>query len=391
MKLHFVVLLLLSSGTLFAQSKNTVVIKGTVTGDLKGYHKIQLFTRTDTDSTEIKDGKYTFSFPFNGPVMKVLYAEYTQKMRMMYRPFGILFAQPGTYYVTSDITDLYGTSKIEGPEDAVRFRKFELEQDKASIKMNYELQRLYGNSWYMIDEKNPVYEAMEYNKDSLNQKYVVPGIEKFIREKPDSYASAFVLQRAVSQIGNLKTKEYLYSLLSDKIKKSEAGKDVADHIQGIKSSSIGSTVSNFILPDPDGKDVNLADMKGKYVLIDFWASWCGPCRKSFPYMRDFYKSDKFEIYSISIDEDKPSWLKAVKEENNPWPQSWDDKNIAKSGFAVTAIPSTFLIDPNGKIIAKEVGFDTNGESQIEKIIKDLAENKKPDTDNKKVIPAMRMN
>jgi thiol-disulfide isomerase/thioredoxin len=110
------------------------------------------------------------------------------------------------------------------------------------------------------------------------------------------------------------------------------------------------------------------------VLIDFWASWCVPCRKSFPHMREVYKafkSDQFEIYSISIDQDKVAWLKAVKEENNPWLQSLDIKNVSQSGFAVTGVPSTFLIDPQGKIMAKEVGFDPNGGSEIEKKLTQL--------------------
>ena len=84
-----------------------------------------------------------------------------------------------------------------------------------------------------------------------------------------------------------------------------------------------------------------------------------------------YKSDKFEIYSVSIDEDKSAWLKAVKEENNPWLQSLDTKNISQKGFAVTGVPSTFLIDPQGKIIAKEVGFDPEGGSEIEKKIEEV--------------------
>jgi thiol-disulfide isomerase/thioredoxin len=129
-----------------------------------------------------------------------------------------------------------------------------------------------------------------------------------------------------------------------------------------------------VLPDPKGTDVNFADLKGKYVLIYFWASWCVPCRRSFPHMREVYKkykSDKFEIYSVSIDEDKSAWLKAVKEENNPWLQSLDTKNISQKGFAVTGVPSTFLIDPQGKIIAKEVGFDPEGGSEIEKKIEEV--------------------
>lgn len=397
-KQFLIILFFLFSGSLFAQSKNMVVIKGTMTGDLKGYNKITIFTRTDRDSTEIIDGKYTFTFPFEGPTLKVIYAQYNQKMSRMYRPFGLLITEPGTYTITSDIEDIYGTAEVAGPSDAVLYRQFQLKQDKGTRKLTQEMIRLYGNSWYMIDEKNPVYEALQMNRDSLSNIYVVSKIEDLIRSHPNSYASAFVLQSSASQIGSLDKKESLLSLLSEDMRESDAGRNFADHIQGVKNSKIGNTVSYFTLPDPEGKDVELSNLKGKYVLIDFWASWCSPCRQSFPHMREFYKkykNDKFEIYSISIDEDKPSWLKAVKEENNPWLQSWDDKNIAKSQFAVTAIPSTFLIDGEGKIVAKEVGFDSNGGSEIEKILISISENKKPDQEagstDGKMIPAIKMN
>ena len=86
-------------------------------------------------------------------------------------------------------------------------------------------------------------------------------------------------------------------------------------------------------------------------------------------MREVYKKFKsgpFEILSISIDEDKAAWLKAVEEEKNPWPQALDTKNISQKGFAVTAVPASFLIDPEGRIIAKEIGFDPEGGGEIEK-------------------------
>ena len=82
------------------------------------------------------------------------------------------------------------------------------------------------------------------------------------------------------------------------------------------------------------------------------------------------------------------WLKAVEEEKNPWPQSLDTKNISKSSFAVTAVPTTYLIDPSGKIIMKEIGFDTSGNSKIEKKIKEISKSK-PSGD-KKMIPAIKM-
>jgi peroxiredoxin len=142
----------------------------------------------------------------------------------------------------------------------------------------------------------------------------------------------------------------------------------------LKNSAVGRQVKNFILPDPDGKPYSFEKLKGKYVIIDFWASWCSPCRQSFPRMRKIYekfKGDKFEMYSISIDQSKEAWLKAVKEENNPWLQALDTKSIAKSGFAITGVPTTYLIDPNGKIIMKQVGIDPDSEGPLEKKLNEI--------------------
>lgn len=111
-----------------------------------------------------------------------------------------------------------------------------------------------------------------------------------------------------------------------------------------------------------------------------------------------YKSDQFEIYSISIDKNKAAWLKAVDEQQFPWVQTLDTKNIAHKGFAVTGVPTTYLIDPLGKILLKEVGFDPNGNSEIEKKLVELFGNKmlakavkeKKDNGERKSVPAARM-
>ena len=325
------------------------------------------------DSAEIKDGHYTFTFPFSEVSLKMLYPKYIQEMHMMYQPFGILIAEPGTYYVTSDIAKGMNASELKGPEPMMIYKGFEKDEAEASKKVYSTIAELYGGDWYKMEEKDPNYPRVKKSTDSLQNAYILPILEKTVKEHPDSYASAFVLSGS-REVGSVEKKEQLYNMLSARMQKSDAAQKFKDYIQGLKSSGVGNTVTNFILPDPSGQEVNFDNLKGKYVLVDFWASWCSPCRKSFPHMREVYqkyKGDKFEIYSISIDEDKNAWLKAVKEENNPWLQSLDTKNISQKGFAVTGVPSTFLIDPQGKIIAKEVGFDESGNSEIEKKIREV--------------------
>ena len=229
----------------------------------------------------------------------------------------------------------------------------------------------------------------------------MPLLKEIVQKNPDSYTTGYILVSNRSA-GSIEQKEALFAKLSPRMKKQGQGKKYGDYIEGLKSAGIGKMVSNFVLPDPSDKDFDFSTLKGKYVLIDFWASWCAPCRVSFPRMREVYskyKDDNFTIYSISIDENKPAWLKAVKEEANPWHQTLDTKNISQSGFAVTAVPSTFLIDPSGKIIMTEVGFDPKGGSEIEKKIIELFGNKLSKTTEEKpketkateMIPMMKMN
>ena len=352
------------------QPKNMVVIRGTLKGDLKGYNKIALYTRTSHDSAEIKNGEYTFSFPFTEAGMKMFLPEYITKMRQMYQPFGVLISEPGTYYVTSDIgKGMYQSSEVRGPEAAELYRQFEKESGAGSVKVNHALGDLYGNDWYRVDEKDARYAALQASRDSLQNIYVIPLIEKLLKDHPESYASAFVLGASGRQISSVEKKEQLLSMLGKKIRQSDVAKKFADHIQGIRNAGIGKKVEDFVLPDPADKNVVFSKLKGKYVMIDFWASWCAPCRQSFPRMREVYAAYKdmgFEIYSISIDESKPSWLKAVADEHNPWLQSLDNKNISQRLFAVTAVPSTFLISPDGVILASEVGFEPKGGGAMEK-------------------------
>jgi thiol-disulfide isomerase/thioredoxin len=152
------------------------------------------------------------------------------------------------------------------------------------------------------------------------------------------------------------------------MKKSTEALKFYNFIQGEKNSKLGSMVANFTLPDPKDRPISFDQFKGKYVMIDFWASWCVPCRKSFPTMRRIYQQYKakgFEIYSISIDENKKAWLKAVDEEANPWSQALDNIDINHAGFAVTAVPTTYLVDPQGKIVAKQIGFDDAAKGPVE--------------------------
>ena len=162
-----------------------------------------------------------------------------------------------------------------------------------------------------------------------------------------------------NHLGFMTPTQDMYDELSDEVKKSAYGQALK---KAIEDSWIGKEMTDFTLSDAKGKKHAMKKLlKGKnYLMIDFWASWCKPCRRGLPFMKDYakkYKKEKLAMLNVSIDKKKEDWLKANKEENLPWTSLWDDQNVGK-GFGVRAIPSVWLLDKDGKVIfAQKWGDD----------------------------------
>jgi thiol-disulfide isomerase/thioredoxin len=142
-------------------------------------------------------------------------------------------------------------------------------------------------------------------------------------------------------------------------------------------TNIGNKAPELNYKNPDGKEIALSSLKGKVVLIDFWASWCGPCRGENPNVVAAYKKFKngkgFEIYSVSLDQNKEAWIKAIKADNLLWPSHvsdlkfWSSEGAQKYG--VNSIPTNFLIDKDGIIIAKGLRGEAL-DNELDKWVKD---------------------
>lgn len=134
----------------------------------------------------------------------------------------------------------------------------------------------------------------------------------------------------------------------------------------------GEPVPSISYPDANGKLQGLEQYKGKYLLIDFWASWCGPCRQAIPKVKELYSQyhDKgFDVLSISIDADKSAWRKAMKDENMPWEQLLSpDMDKTMEQFQFSGIPTMYFIDPDGKIIKSYTGYGPDTEAEIKSIL-----------------------
>ena len=196
---------------------------------------------------------------------------------------------------------------------------------------------------------------------------------EFIETYPDSLESAHTLAVMSNTFGKEKTAE-LFNKLTPRVKSSDDGKMVEQYLLLNKELKIGDKFVDFEMLDSNGQQRKLSEFQGKVVLLEFWASWCGPCLSEIPYLKKTYENYHkygFEIFAVSFDINKEDWLKAIEEKNLNWNHVTELKSTGNTAgliYGVSGIPDNFLIDENGIIKARNLRGDKLDKT-LKKIIK----------------------
>jgi len=192
---------------------------------------------------------------------------------------------------------------------------------------------------------------------------------QFAKLNPNSYFGLVALSESAGSKVNVAKIEPVYNALSKSLKATDTGKELAQRIAANGMTAIGATAPLFTQNDVIGKPISLESLRGKIVLVEFWASWCGPCRAENPNLvkeYQLYKDKGFQVLSVSLDSSKENWLKAIDADGLPWLHVSDLKgwnNAVGRMYGVRAVPASFLVGRDGKIIAN----DLRGESLKNKL------------------------
>lgn len=241
----------------------------------------------------------------------------------------------------------------------------------AGTRINDDLSRYTASIASLNNQRRPVMAALmdayqkkqpykEFNEqvDKIDEQ-ITTKAKEFIQSNPESLVSAWLV-RSRFFYGEDSELSSMYAYLKGDALTSNFAKDLKKKIDVNAKTAVGQMAMEFTQNDVNEKPVSLSSLRGKYVLVDFWASWCGPCRQENPnVVKAFnaYKDKGFTVLGVSLDQKKDPWLKAIEKDQLTWAHVSDLKywqNEVAVQYGINSIPASFLLDPNGKIVGKNL-------------------------------------
>lgn len=314
------------------------------------------------DSTNVKDasGKFT---------LKGMVAEQgLYRIRFDNGKFLLLALDAGDMKIDGDV-DKLDDVKISGSEATSELQSFMTTISKESIGLTEEMRKLDSIHGSVPDSVfQPQVAAMQKKQKDFEEGFFLmadktknPANAVFAISQVRSGEEIIAHKQVLTNLTKRFPKNTLVKSMTDKIAELEksqgSGGDAAGGEEPSSAVKVGQVAPDFSLPDPSGKMISLSSFRGKYVLVDFWASWCGPCRQENPNVVKAYqqfKGKNFTILGVSLDKTKDKWQQAIKDDGLAWNhvsdlKFWDSAVVPLYG--INAIPTNFLLDPQGKIIA----------------------------------------
>ncbi len=338
------------------------VLKGKLLQQLDGVVTLS-YTGKDgkyvRDTAVVNDGSFMFKGFVAEPTMASLSGKTTT--RSMDDPNTTnFFIEPATMQITVT-ANAFRQAKITGSKTQTEYELLQKPLTKIRERWKVVMDTLSAvnkrSNWQYQELKDWVLQP--YNAEIRELEMA------FINSHPTSYVTAYTLRFRGRELAT-DTLKMLYNRFPEKLKQSIFGKAVAADLEKRKIGVPGTTAAVFTATDINGNKISLADLKGKYVLLDFWASWCVPCRKGNPHLKELYamyKDKGFEVIGVSDDDRNPeAWKKAVAQDGLPWlhvlrgfkmvngvPDRSADIN---EGYNISTLPTQILIDNTGMIIAR---------------------------------------